>query len=99
MVVRFGIAWRAPCRRLASVHPRDKMLPAFDALTRDHFVDTDGYRERFENGIRAILNARVAGAASRAALARHLRIRIRVFSGSRLVDRCYPHALARDARN
>ena len=66
------------------------MLPPMDLSTRDRFVDADGYRERFDNGIRAILNARAAG--NRVSERRWrgiFRIRVRVFRGSRLVDRCY----------
>jgi len=90
MVERFGISWRAPCRRpgFRYTHATQFLTP-YDLLTHDRFVDADSYRERFDNGIRAILHARVAG--NRVSERRWrgiFRIRVRVFSGSREVDRC-----------
>jgi hypothetical protein len=91
MVQRFGISWRAPCRRPGYRYRHaTTFLPAYDLLTRDRFVDEDSYRERFDNGIRAILSARVAGARVSERRWRGIfRIRVRVFRGSREVDRCY----------
>ena len=91
MVERFGISWRAPCRRpgFRYMHSTQFLTP-YDLLTHDRFVDADGYRERFDNGTRAILHARVAG--NRVSERRWrgiFRIRVRVFRGSREVDRCY----------
>jgi hypothetical protein len=91
MVERFGISWRAPCRRPGYRYTHaTSFLPAYDLLTRDRFVDEDSYRERFDNGIRAILSARVAGTRVSERRWRGIfRIRVRVFRGSREVDRCY----------
>jgi hypothetical protein len=91
MVERFGISWRAPCRRPGFRYMNStQFLTPYDLLTHDRFVDADSYRERFDNGIRAILSARVAG--NRVSERRWrgiFRIRVRVFRGSREVDRCY----------
>jgi hypothetical protein len=91
MVQRFGINWRAPCRRPGFRYTHStKFLPVYDVLTRDRFVDADSYRERFDNGIRAILSARVAGTRVSERRWRGIfRIRVRVFRGSRQVDTCY----------
>jgi hypothetical protein len=91
IVERFGISWRAPCRRPGFRYMNStQFLTPYDLLTHDRFVDADSYRERFDNGIRAILSARVAG--NRVSERRWrgiFRIRVRVFRGSREVDRCY----------
>jgi len=91
MFEQFDISWRAPCRRPGFRYTHaTKLLPPLDVLTRDRFVDADGYRERFDNGVRSILNARVVG--NRVSERRWrgiFGIRIRVFRGRRLVDRCY----------
>jgi hypothetical protein len=48
------------------------------------------YRERLRDGLRAVLNARVAGTRVSERRWRGIfRIRVRVFRGSREVDRCY----------
>jgi hypothetical protein len=91
LLKRFRIAWSARCARpgFRYIH-RTTVAQPVDALTRDRFVDADGYRERFDNGIRAILNARVAG--NRVSERRWrgiFRMRVRVFRGSRQIDRCY----------
>jgi hypothetical protein len=91
LLKRFGIAWRAPCQRPGFFYRHStKHLPAYDELTRDRFVDADDYRERFDDGIRAILSARVSGTRVSERRWRGIyRIRVRVFRGSRQIDRCY----------
>ena len=91
MVKRFGIAWRAPCGRSGFRYKNaTKVLPAYDLLTRDRFVDADNYRERLRNGLRSVLSARVAGTRVSERRWRGIfRIRVRVFRGSRQIDRCY----------
>jgi hypothetical protein len=91
MVERFGISWRAPCRRQGFRYTHStKFLPAYDVLTHDRFVDADSYRERPADGIHAILSARVAGTRVSEQRWRGIfRIRVRVFRGSRQVDTCF----------
>jgi hypothetical protein len=100
MLEKFEISWRAPCRQPGFRYTNaTKQLPPFDALTRDRFVDAGSYRERFDNGFRAILSARAVG--NRVSEQRWrgiFRIRIRVFRGSTLVDRCYKRTAWRVAR-
>ena len=91
MVERFGISWRAPCSRAGSYYiSSTAFLPVYEVLTRDRFVDVGAYRERLRDGLRAVLNARVAGTRVSESRWRGIfRIRVRVFRGSRQVDRCY----------
>jgi hypothetical protein len=100
MVKRFGIRWRAPCRRPGFRYTQaTKFLPTYDLLTHDRFVDADSYRERFDNGVRSILSARVAGTRVSERRWRGIfRISARVFRGSRLIDRCYKRTRWRVAR-
>jgi hypothetical protein len=91
LVQGFAIGWRAPCQRprfryIAST----RFVPAYDASTADRFVDADAYRERFKNGVRAILSVRVVGArVSERRWRGTFRISARVFRGSRQIDRCH----------
>ena len=100
MVQRFGIRWRAPCRRPGFRYLNmTKFVPAYDVLTRDRFVDEGRYRQRLANGVRAILSARVAGTrVSERRWRGVFRIRVRVFRGSRQIDRCYARTRWRVAR-
>jgi hypothetical protein len=89
MLRQFDISWRARCQTGTYTHST-KVLTPVDSLTRDRFVDADGYRERINDGFRSILHVRVVG--NRVSERRWrgiFRIRVRVFRGSREVDRCY----------
>lgn len=100
LLKQFDIGWRAPCRKPGWFYKHEtKILPPVDSLTRDRFVDTDSYRERINDGFRAILNARVVG--NRVSERRWrgiFRMRVRVFNGSRPVTRCYKRTRWRAAR-
>jgi hypothetical protein len=91
MLTRFGISWRAPCRK-PGIRYRNwtKLIPPYDSATQDRFVDEGRYRERLGDGVRAILYAR--GVGNRVSDSRWrgiFRMRVRVFRGSRQIDRCY----------
>jgi hypothetical protein len=90
-LVRFGISWRAPCRTPGYRYRNwTKMIPPYDSVTRDRFVDAGRYRERLSGGVRAILYSRGAGNRVSGSRWRGIfRMRVRVFRGSRQIDRCY----------
>jgi hypothetical protein len=88
---RFGIRWRADCRKPGFVFTSStKMLPPIDASAPERFVDADRYRARYDNGLRAVFDARAAGSRVSARRWRGIfRVRVRVLRGSALLDRCY----------
>jgi hypothetical protein len=88
---RFGIRWRADCRRPGFAFTSStKMLPPIDSSTPERFVDADRYRARYDNGLRAIFDARGAGERVSARRWRGIfRVRVRVLRGAELLDRCY----------
>ena len=94
LVERFGISWRADCRKPRTVLTGGtKTTPRspFEVHTRDRFVDVGGYRERLDtNDERAVYSARTAGRRVGERRWRGIfRITARVFRGSRQVDRCH----------
>jgi hypothetical protein len=88
---RFGISWRAPCRKPGYRYRNwSAFIPPFDSVTHDRFVDAGHYHQRLGGGIRAILYPRVAGNRTSDSRWRGIfRMRVRVFRGSRQIDRCY----------
>jgi hypothetical protein len=89
---RFGINWRADCRRPGFVFTSSTtFLPAFDSAARTRFVDEDRYRVRDEgSSLRAVFDGRVAG--NRVSPRRWrgvFRISVRILRGGTLLDRCY----------
>jgi hypothetical protein len=91
LVERFGIRWAADCARPRFIFlSSTKHLPPYDGSTPARFVDADGYRDRLANGSRAVFHSRVVGNRVSARRWRGtFRVRVRVFRGSRLVDRCF----------
>ena len=93
LVERWAIRWRAPCRRPGFFYNTGtQTTPAspFEEHTRDRFVDVGGYRDRIENGLRAVFRARTVG--NRVSERRWrgiFRITVRVLRGDRLIDRCH----------
>jgi hypothetical protein len=97
---RVGVRWRAPCARPGfRFTSRTFFLPPFDSVTRDRLVDAGVNRMRLRDGLRAVINVRVA--ANRRSEARWrgiFRVRVRVLRRGRVVDRCYKRTAWRVAR-
>jgi hypothetical protein len=91
MLERFGIRWSAPCRKPGFRYTtRTFFIPPFDSVTSDRFVDAGVNRGRLGDGVRSVIDIRVAG--NRYSIMRWrgiFRVRVRVFRGSRQIDRCY----------
>jgi hypothetical protein len=91
LLLRFGIAWQAPCRRPGFRFTNTtRFRPPFDAVTRDRFVDAGAIRGPIGDGLRAVAQVRIVG--NRVSEARWrgiFRVSVRVLRGERLVDRCY----------
>jgi hypothetical protein len=92
LVQRFAIRWIGDCERpryrFASSTKNTPRVP-FEVSTADRFVDVGGYRQRLGGGKRAVLRARTVG--NRVSARRWtgiFRIRVRVFRGGDLIDRC-----------
>jgi hypothetical protein len=63
---RFGIRWRADCRKPNFVFTSStKMLPPIDVSAPERFVDADRYRAHYDNGLRAVFDARACCARPR----------------------------------
>jgi hypothetical protein len=88
---RMGIRWRADCREPGFVFTSStRVLAPIDASARERFVDADRYRARYDNGLRAVFDARAAGNRVSARRWRGIfRVSVRVLRGAELLDRCY----------
>ena len=88
---RFGIRWQARCQDPGYVYTtRTFFIPPFDSVTAERFVDAGVNRGRLADGLRSVINIRLAG--NRTSIMRWrgiFRVRVRVFRGSREIDRCY----------
>jgi hypothetical protein len=91
MLERIGVRWLAPCRRPTfTFRTRSFFRAPFDSASRDRFVDAGVNRMRMRDGLRAVVDVRVAG--NRVSEQRWrgvFRVGVRVLRGGRLIDRCY----------
>jgi hypothetical protein len=93
LVQRFALSWRADCRRPGFAYQagtQTRPASPFEVHTPDRFVDVGGYRERLRGNRRAVYRARTVG--NRVSDRRWrgiFRIRVRLYRGNRLIDRCY----------